>query len=74
MANIPAPTKKTNNGVKKPTKAIEQTPPDSTKPLQLKLPETKKNEYKAFAAIRGRSMNDLFLEMFEEYKSNHATN
>jgi len=74
MANIPVPAKKTNSVVKKPIRAIEQTPPDSTKPLQLKLPESKKNEYKAFAAIRGRSMNDLFLEMFEEYKSNHATN
>jgi len=74
MANIPVPKKKSNNGVKKPIKAIEQTPPDSIKPLQLKLPENKKNEYKAFAAIRGRSMNDLFLEMFEEYKTKHATN
>ena len=46
----------------------EQAPPDVIKPLQLKIPESKKNEFKAYAAMRGRSMNSLFLEMFEKYK------
>lgn len=50
----------------------EQTPPDAIKPLQLKIPESKKNEFKAYAAMRGRSMNALFLDMFDEYKSNNT--
>ena len=56
----------------KPKAATDQIPPDSIKPIQLKIPEIKKNEFKAYAAMRGRSMNDLFLEMFEEYKQNHS--
>ncbi len=50
----------------------EQIPPDAIKPLQLKIPESKKNEFKAYAAMRGRSMNALFLDMFDEYKSNNT--
>jgi hypothetical protein len=50
---------------KKPT---EQPAPDAIKPLQLKIPESRKNEFKAYAAMRGRSMNALFLDMFEQYK------
>ncbi|VAW42621.1 hypothetical protein MNBD_GAMMA01-1394 [hydrothermal vent metagenome] len=50
---------------------MAQTPPDAIKPLQLKIPEGRKNEFKAYAAMRGRSMNALFLDMFEEYKDNH---
>ena len=53
----------------KPTAATEQTPPDATKPLQLKIPESKRNEFKAYAAMRGKAMNELFLEMFEKYKN-----
>ena len=49
-----------------------QDPPSSIKPIQLKIPEDKKNEFKAYAAMRGRSMNALFLDMFEEYKEKHA--
>ena len=52
----------------KPSAPMEQTPPDAIKPLQLKIPEGKKNEFKAYAAMRGRSMNALFLDMFEQYK------
>ena len=55
-----------------PKKATEQTPPDAIKPLQLKIPESKKNEFKAYAAMRGRSMNALFVEMFEEYREQHS--
>ena len=75
MAKIAPPTNK--KAVKKeivttkPTAAIEQTPPDSIKPLQLKLPELTKNEFKAYAGIRGISMKKLFIQMFEEYKENH---
>lgn len=75
MAKIAPPT--TNKEVKnkpvtpKPTAAVEQAPPNSIKPLQLKLPEQTKNEFKAFAGIRGKSMKVLFMEMFDEYKENH---
>lgn len=55
----------------KPTAPTDQPAPDAIKPLQLKIPESKKNEFKAYAAMRGRSMNALFLDMFEEYKSKH---
>jgi len=76
MATIEPPNKKkkkTKVSIQKPSiKALEQTPPNAVKPLQLKLPEITKNEFKAFAAIRGRPMNELFLEMFEEYKKKHA--
>lgn len=56
----------------KPKKPTEQPAPDAIKPLQLKIPETKKNDFKAYAAQRGKTMNALFLEMFEEYKDKHA--
>jgi len=62
-------TKKTNE--MKSNKATNQTPPDAIIPLQIKIPETIKNEFKATASIRGQSMNALFLEMFEEYKESH---
>lgn len=52
----------------------DQVPPDAIKPLQLKIPESRKNEFKAYAAMNGRSMNALFLEMFSEYKQKHANN
>lgn len=82
MANIKPPPKKENTPVKKATKnkgtppklsgATVQTPPDSIKPLQLKIPESAKNEFKAYAAMQGKSMNTLFLEMFLEHKAKHA--
>lgn len=56
----------------RPTNPTSQTPPDAIKPLQLKIPEGKKNEFKAYAAMHGRSMNALFLDMFEEYKAQHV--
>jgi hypothetical protein len=56
----------------RPKKPTEQAPPDAIKPLQLKIPEGKKNEFKAYAAMHGLSMNALFLDMFEEYKEKHA--
>ncbi len=72
----PPPMKKTSENVSvkkvvakaKPMAATEQTPPDAIKPLQLKIPENKRNEFKAYAAMRGKPMNELFLEMFEKYK------
>jgi len=70
--NPPSNKKIKAKEAKKPTALLEQVPPDAIKPLQLKIPESKKNEYKAFAAMRGRSMNELFLEMFEQYKSNES--
>lgn len=74
MAKIAPPTNKNikNKTVTpKPTAAVEQAPPGSIKPLQLKLPEQTKNEFKAYAGIRGKSMKVLFMEMFDEYKENH---
>lgn len=77
MAKIDPPTEKkapVETTVKIPTKsnkATDQVPPDSIKPLQLKIPETAKNEFKAYAAIKGQSMNTLFLEMFAEHKEVH---
>ena len=54
-----------------PKAPIDQPPPNEIVPLQLKIPTGKKNEFKAYAAIRGHSMNELFLEMFEQYKQNN---
>ena len=56
----------------KPKAPTEQTPPDAIKPLQLKIPENKRNEFKAYAAMRGKPMNELFLEMFEKYKNENV--
>ena len=56
----------------RPKNPTEQPAPDAIKPLQLKIPESRKNEFKAYAAMRGRSMNALFLDMFEEYKEKHV--
>jgi hypothetical protein len=55
-----------------PKSATEQVPPSSIVPIQLKIPESKRNEFKAYAALRGRTMNALFLDMFEEYKGRHV--
>lgn len=55
----------------KPKAPTEQTPPDEIAPLQLKIPTYRRNEFKAYAAMRGRSMNSLFLEMFDHYKKNN---
>jgi hypothetical protein len=80
MANLAPPKKssaKESNIEKvivnaKPSAPTEQTPPDAIKPIQLKIPESSKNEFKAYAAMRGRSMNALFLDMFAEYKEKHS--
>lgn len=71
MANIQPPTNKKVMKLK-PKAATEQIPPDAIKPLQLKIPEGAKNEFKAYAAMQGKSMNTLFLEMFAEHKEKHA--
>ena len=77
MAKLEPPKRETQKkvaetvSVAKPKKSIEQTPPDAIKPIQLKIPESSKNEFKAYAAMRGLAMNDLFLQMFNEYKEKH---
>lgn len=38
------------------------------KSIQLRFPEEKKNEIKAFAAARGLTIHQLVLDMFEAYK------
>ena len=56
----------------KPIKILQQAAPDAIKPIQLKIPESSKNEFKAYAAMRGLAMNELFLQMFDEYKENNS--
>jgi len=76
MANIVPPKKKkvVANKVNtlQPIAATEQMPPDAITPLQLKIPSSAKNEFKAYAAMQGKSMNALFIEMFTEHKERHA--
>jgi|TARA_R110001606_G_scaffold366348_2_gene521469 cell envelope opacity-associated protein A len=67
--------------IKKPSKdskpAIQMTavqPPDTGKkasPLQLPVGATNKADYKAYAVKKGKTMPELFLEMFEFYKQHH---
>lgn len=53
----------------KPAAATEQTPPSSLVLMQIRVPESARNEFKAYASMRSKSMNVLFLEMFEELKT-----
>lgn len=80
MANLAPPKKKVDKVKERisstvakaaPKSSIEQSSPSSIKPLQLKIPESAKKEFKAYAALRGQPMNALFLEMFTEYKEKH---
>ena len=50
---------------------LELSAPDSMSPMQLKVPSRVKHEYKAYAALRGEKMNDMFLKMFAYYKEHH---
>lgn len=77
MANIAPPTQKKKKVAKtvvhlNPKTATGQIPPDAIKPLQLKIPESAKNEFKAYAAMHSKSMAAMFLEMFEEHKQTHS--
>lgn len=45
---------------------------EPTKLLQAKIPESKKNEIKAYAAARGLSFHDFLLAMFEDYKKHNG--
>ena len=38
------------------------------KTIQVKFPESKKNEIKSFAAARGLTIHQLILNMFEAFK------
>ena len=78
MAKLNPPEKKTQKKQEasaidgaKPVAAIEQTPPSSLVLMQIRVPETARNEFKAYASMRSKSMNILFLEMFEEFKENN---
>ncbi|MDA0967504.1 MAG: hypothetical protein O2970_11175 [Proteobacteria bacterium] len=53
--------------------ATNKASPVETKPLQLQVPANIKNEYKAYCASSGRSMSEVFLEMFSDHKEKHAT-
>lgn len=73
MATIEPPTKSSTVSNAKTRIKVTDTPaPDEIKPLQLKIPAAQKNDFKAFAALRGRNMNDMFIEMYTEYKEKHA--
>ncbi len=41
---------------------------EPTKAIQVRFPESKKNELKAFAAARGITIQQLILNMFDIYK------
>jgi cell envelope opacity-associated protein A len=74
MVHIPKP-KKPESAAEKPTTmtlATEKASPTAIKPLQVKLVESLKNEVKAYAASKGKSMSQLFIEMYQEYKANHS--
>jgi hypothetical protein len=79
MANLAPPEKKKSEPTKKQgrepvvvKKAIDQTPPDALKSMQLQVPLSKATEFKSYAAAYGMPMNKLFIEMFEEHKKNHS--
>lgn len=55
----------------KSLKPIDQPAPDSLALLQLKIPEINRNEFKAHAAMLGKPMNELFLEIWDAYKKNN---
>jgi hypothetical protein len=76
MANLQPPSKKKpeligEKRVKSVTvkKAIDQTPPDAIKSLQIQVPLSKAIEFKSYAAAYSMPMNKLFIEMFEEHKA-----
>jgi len=71
MASIAPPSKKAAQSQVIGLNSTEKTPPSNLKPLQFKVAETLKNEYKAFAAAKGKDMTTLFLQMYAEYKVNH---
>jgi len=54
-----------------PKGLTEQASPSSIGSMQLNIPIVKRNEFKAYASLRGLSMNNLFLDMFAEYKNKH---
>ncbi len=78
MSSIKPPSKKKEEVVKNKTtesireaSSIDRVPPNSVVPLQLKIDGQLRNEFKAYAAINGKSMNKLFVEMYTEYLENH---
>jgi len=42
------------------------------KSLQIKIPESVRNEIKGYANFSGLNVHDFVVEMFKEYKSNHS--
>ncbi len=70
MAKITKP----DNKAKPTIEMTSQLPPDAkekTTPLQFPVGKTQKADYKAYAASRGISMANLFIEMFDFYKEHH---
>lgn len=77
MATITPPKKnldKKDNLVDKkigvpPSKALAKPSPTESVNLNLTVPNSLKIEYKTFCAQQGRTMNSIFEEMFNEYKT-----
>jgi len=50
---------------------LERTPSVDTKPVQIRVPVEKHSEIKAYAAEQQKSITDLLLEAYEEYRQRH---
>lgn len=71
MAKI-APPETVNKNTQKTVNATDLTPPEETIMLQLKVPLSLKNDFKAYAAKSPyKTMSELFDACFNEYKENH---
>jgi hypothetical protein len=55
----------------RPSSPVDQPAPGNIKPLQLKVEDSVKAEYKAYCAMKDITMSAMFVEMFEQYKENH---
>jgi hypothetical protein len=52
----------------KKTSKKEDSKPETLKSLQAKIPESVKNEIKAYGLMRGMDIHQFVVEMFEVYK------
>ncbi len=77
MAEIKPPPKKASSKAGKQEvvrlKATAKPSPVKTVNLNIGVPNSIKINYKSFCAQQGRTMGDIFQEMFKEYKDKHYT-
>ncbi len=75
MAEIkPPPKKKTMKTETQEVVQLKATKkPSHMKAVNLNIgvPNTVKTDYKSFCAQQGRTMGDIFQEMYKEYKEKH---